>query len=163
MKKSLLAIVAIGLLTTQGVAGQTQRAPIQGVWRVVEVTLTGPGARTISPGQSNLTIITGRYYSRVEDQSERPRPVLAEVAKASADELRAAWGSFVGETGTYELTQGNVITMRPVAAKNPAAMAAGSFVTYSYKLDGDTLWVTQLRNQNGAFVNPVTIKAVRVE
>ena len=59
------------------------------------------------------------------------------------------WGPFVGEAGTYEITGGNLITMRPIAAKNPAAMAPGAFIAYSYKLDGDTLWVTQQRNQNG--------------
>ena len=87
----------------------------------------------------------------------------ADVAKATADELRAVWGPFVGEAGTYEVTDGSVITMRPLAAKNPAAMVAGAFITYSYKLDGNTIWVTQQRNQQGPFANPVTIKAVRVE
>ena len=53
--------------------------------------------------------------------------------------------------------------MRPIAAKNPAVMGPGVFITYSYKLDGDTMWVTQQRNQNGPFANPVTVKAVRVE
>jgi hypothetical protein len=85
------------------------------------------------------------------------------VAHASADELRAAWGPFVGEAGTYEVTSGSVITMRPLAAKNPAAMVPGAFITYSYKLEGDSLWVTQQRNQQGPFANPVTIKAVRIE
>ena len=42
----------------------------------------------------------------------------------------------------YEVTAGNLITMRPIVAKNPATMAPGAFVTYSYKLAGDTLWVT---------------------
>ena len=60
------------------------------------------------------------------------------MAHASADELRAAWGPFVGEAGTYEVTSGSVITMRPLAAKNPAAMVPGAFITYSYKLEGDT-------------------------
>jgi hypothetical protein len=72
------------------------------------------------------------------------------------------WGSFVGEAGTYEVTDGNLITMRPIVAKNPAVMRPGSVITYSYKLDGDTMWVTQQRNQNGPFANPVTVKAVRV-
>jgi hypothetical protein len=85
------------------------------------------------------------------------------VTKASADELRAAWGPFVGEAGTYEVTSDNQITMRPIAAKNPAAMGPGAFITYSYKLDGNTMWVTQQRNQNGPFANPVTVKVVRVE
>jgi hypothetical protein len=39
----------------------------------------------------------------------------------------------------------------------------GAFITYSFKLDGNTIWVTQERNQNGAFANPATIKAVRIE
>jgi hypothetical protein len=53
--------------------------------------------------------------------------------------------------------------MRPIAAKNPAAMVPGAFITYSFKLDGSTVWVTQQRNQNGPFANPFTIKAVRIE
>jgi hypothetical protein len=84
------------------------------------------------------------------------------VTKATADELRAAWGPFAAEAGTYEIT-GNLITMRPVAAKNPAAMAPGAFTTWSYRLEGKTLWVTAERNQKGPIANPVTVKCVRAE
>ena len=138
---------------------------LQGVWQTVEVTLTGPGARTITipEPRANLFIVTDKHYSRVEVQAEGPRPVPADIGTASADELRAAWGPFVGEAGTYEVTNGNAITMKPLAAKSPAAMQPGSLITYSYQLDGDTVWVTQKRNQNGPFANPVTIKAVRIE
>jgi hypothetical protein len=176
VKKLLFVVLTVGLLTSQGIAGQLVRRSaereggskpksIQGVWQAVEVTITGPGARTIAipEPRPNLTIITARHYSRVEDQSERPRPIPADVTKASADELRAVWGPFVGEAGTYEVTTDNRMTMRPIAAKNPAVMGAGVFITYSYKLDGNTMWVTQQRNQNGPFANPVTVKVVRVE
>jgi hypothetical protein len=99
------------------IAGQSKRASIEGVWQAVEVTITGPGARTIAipEPRPNLTMITARHYSRVEDQSERGRPVLADVTKATADQLRAAWGPFVGEAGTYELTADGRITMRPIS------------------------------------------------
>ncbi len=134
------------------------------MWRVVEAAITGPGARTIAFAERpNLTIITARHYSRVEVQADGPRPLLADVAKASADDLRAVWGPFVGEAGTYEVTPGGLITMRPIAAKNPAVMGPGVFITYSYKLDGDTLSLTQQRNQSGPFANPFTLKLVRVE
>jgi hypothetical protein len=134
------------------------------VWQVVEVTITGPGACTIRirEPRPNLTILTGRHYSQVHDDAENPRPVVADVQKASADELRAAWGPFTGEAGTYQV-MGNVITMRPLVAKNPAAMAPGFFVSYTYTLEGDILRVTELRNQEGPFANPVTVKAVRIE
>jgi hypothetical protein len=85
-----------------------------------------------------------------------------DAAKASADELRATWGPFAGEAGTYEV-KGNVITMRPVAAKNPAVMAPGAFTTWTYKLTGDTLLVTLQGNQNGPIASAVTVKSVRVE
>jgi hypothetical protein len=163
VKKLLVMLFTIVVLAGTDVAGQSKRESIQGVWRVVEVTMTGPAARKISQIQPNLTILTARHYSRIEVQAERPRPIATDVTTASADELRAVWGPFYGEAGTYGLTNGNMITLRPIVAKNPAAMAAESFSTYSYKLAGNTLWVTLERNQNGPVANPVTIKAVRVE
>ncbi len=176
MTKLFAVLSSIVLITGTDVAGQlvhrsaereggSKRESIQGVWQAVEVTITGPGARTIAirEPRPNLTIITARHYSRVEVHAEGPRPIPADVTKASADELRAAWGPFVGEAGTYEVTTGNLLTMRPVAAKNPAVMGPGVFITYSYKLDGDTMWVTQQRNQNGPFANPVTVRVARIE
>ena len=163
MKKLLFVALIVGLTTSQGIAGQSKPTSIQGVWHVVEATITGAGARTISFAERpNLTIITAKHYSRVEVQADGPRPVVADVAKASADELRAAWGPFVAEGGTYEVA-GNLITMRPIASKNPAVMGPGVFITYSYKLEGDTLSLTQQRNQSGPFANPFSFKAVRVE
>jgi len=53
--------------------------------------------------------------------------------------------------------------MRPIASKNPAVMGPGVFITYAYKLEGDTLSLTQQRNQNGPFANPFTLRLTRVE
>src|SRR4029079_17566463 len=101
----------------------------QGVWQIVEATVTGPGARTIAfAGRPNLTIITAKHYSRVEIQADGPRPALADAAKATADELRAVWGPVVTEAGTYDVTQDGLITMRPIASKNPAVMGPGVFI-----------------------------------
>ena len=164
MEKILLVVLAMGLLS-QGIAGQSKHPSIQGVWQTVEVTTTGPGARTIvlPEPRPNLIIITARHYSRVEDHSEKPRPNPKDLTQASADELRAMWGPFVGEAGTYEVTADNLMTMRPITSKNPAVMGPGVYITYAFKLDGNTMWVTQQRNQNGPFANPVTVKVVRVE
>ena len=164
MKRRLLAALSVGLVASQGIAAQSPRESIQGVWRIVEATITGPAARTIAFAERpNLTIITARHYSRVEIQADGPRPILADAATASADELRAVWGPVVSEAGTYEATSGGVITMRPIASKNPAVMGPGVFITYAYKLEGNTLSLTQQRNQNGPFANPFTLKLVRVE
>ena len=113
--------------------------------------------------QPNFTILSGTHYSRTEVHAEQPRPVLADPTKATADELRAVWGPFVGEAGTYELSGDHLITMRPIVAKNPASMSNGVFSVYSYKVEGDSMTVTTLRNQNGPITSAVTIKLARVE
>jgi hypothetical protein len=163
-KKLLFVLLGAELLLASTVEAQTKTGSIQGVWQVVEVTMPGspPATINIPEPRPNLTIMTARHYSRVQVEAEGPRPVIADVAKASADQLRASWGPFVGEAGTYDV-KGNVITMRPIAAKNPAAMMHGAFTTWSFKLTGDTLVVTAETNQNGPIANPVTVKAVRVE
>lgn len=164
MKKSLIVSLALGLLVSQALQGQSKHASIQGVWQVVEITITGPGARTITVPEPrpNLTILSARHYSQLHDDTPGSRPVLADVTKATADQLRATWGPFAGDAGTYEVTD-NVITIRPIVAKNPAAMAPGAFISYGYMLDGDTLRITEQRNQNGPLANPASFKAIRVE
>jgi len=161
--KSMFALLG-GLVAVAGLAAYPSPGPLVGAWQAVEATVTGPGARTITipEPRPNLIILTPKYYSRVEVHAEGPRPLLPEPATASADQLRATWGPFVAEAGTYEVT-GNVITMRPIAAKNPEAMAPGAFITYTFRLEGQILWVTHQRNQAGALPNPATIKLVRVE
>src|SRR5215510_26009 len=159
----LLPVLLVGLSGSQAAAQSTHES-IQGVWQAVQVTLPGPSPQTINivEPRPNLTIITAKHYSRVQDESAEPRPIPIDIAKASADELRAAWGPFVGEAGRYEIGVGNVLTMRPIVAKNPAAMKSGAFTTWSFKIEGNTLLVTARTNQNGP-VDPVIIKAIRVE
>jgi hypothetical protein len=159
----LVSLFAVALLPGASPAGDRSASAIQGVWKTVEVTVAGPAVQTFRNVQPNLTLLTGSHYARVEVHADSPRPVIADAAKATADELRATWGSFFAEAGMYELTGPNEMTMRPIVAKNPAAMAAGVYTVFSYKLEGNTIQVTTVRDQNGPIPVPVTIKAVRVE
>ena len=158
-----VVFVAVGPLD-RGIAVAQSARGLQGAWQLTEAIITGPSARTIAFPEplANLMVFTLKHYSRVEVQSETPRPLLPNAATATADELRAVWGPFVAEAGTYEV-DGNSVTMRPIASKNPAIMGAGVFIRYTFIISGSTLTLTQDRNQNGTFPNPFTIKAVRVE
>jgi hypothetical protein len=137
-------------------------ATFQGVWRTLEVTVAGPAARTFRP-EATLAIFHGRYYSRIEIHAEEPRPLLADPGTASADQLRAVWGPFVGEAGTFELSGNDVITMHATVAKNPAAMAPGASSVYTYRREADLLTLTQVRGPAGPIANPITVKLTRIE
>jgi hypothetical protein len=156
------SLAAAGAVGTLGAAGRPRPASIEGVWRTVEVTSTGPGAMRAS-GPPSLGIFTAKHYSRVEIHGEEPRPSLPDVARATAEQLRATWGPFFAEAGTYELSGGDVLTMRPLVAKNPAAMSSGWFVVYTYRLESDTLRLTEQRNQRGPIASLHTITLARVE
>lgn len=164
MKRLLLVFLMSGLLASDGISGEAKSSSIQGVWQAVEVTIPGRVEQkiTISEPRPNLMVITAKHYSRVQVEAEGARPIVADMAKASADELRAIWGPFYAEAGTYDVA-GNVITLRPVAAKNPAAMRPGAFTTWSFRMERNTLRVTAERNQDGPIANPVTVTLVRVE
>src|SRR5215471_18200380 len=118
MRKALLPLVGVALLLGHNSpSAQSKASPLLGVWQTVEIVVAGANPRTftIPEPRPYLTIITVKHYSRTEVQAEAPRQVLADPSKATADELRAVWGPFVSEAGTYEV-QGDVITMHPIAS-----------------------------------------------
>jgi hypothetical protein len=144
------------------VAANDPRAPLQGVWRTVEVVVATPTPQVFKPS-ATLAIFHGSYYSRVEIHAEGPRTALKNPAAATADELREAWGPFVGEAGTFEVGADGVLTMRAMVAKNPAAMANGAASVFTYRRNGDTLVLTQVRTPAGPSAVPMTITLSRVE
>jgi hypothetical protein len=159
-------VISCGALIAAIVAGRTAEpsatepnAAIQGVWRTLEVVLPG---RTFKP-DATLAIFHGRHYSRVEVHAEQPRPLLRNPAAASADELRAVWGPFVAEAGTFEMSGGDVITMHATVAKNPAAMRDGASSVYTYRREGDRLTLTEVRTPAGPSAQPITVSLTRVE
>jgi hypothetical protein len=165
-KRSLIVVVFIAALANVGL--QSQKAPsIQGVWRVVERTspVDAPfRAKGIQKDpQPGFHMFTGKHYSQVIVNADKPRPELPQdVEKATADQLRAAWQPFVSNAGTYEL-KGNVLTMHQVVAKDPTGMKQPNATTWTYKVEGKTLTMTQKTNQAGPIANPVTLKFTRVE
>ena len=147
--------------TVSRLTASDARASFEGVWRTVEVAVPGESPQTYrSP--ATLAIFHGKHYSRVEVHAEGARPLLTDPATASADELRAVWGPFIAEAGTFEVT-GGTVSMQATVAKNPAAMMNGATSVYTYQRNGDTLTLTQTRTPSGASAIPVTVKLVRVE
>lgn len=148
--------------TASRLTASDSKSPFEGVWKTVEVVVPGPTPQTFRAA-ATLAIFHGKHYSRVEVHAEGALPILKNPATASADELRAAWGPFVAEAGTFEVTGANVVTMQASVAKNPAAMMKGATSAYTYQRNGDALTLTQTRTPAGAMAAPVTIKLVRVE
>jgi hypothetical protein len=161
MPKLAVCLIAMALLATIANA-QLKPTPLTGTWRITEAKFTGPNARTVRSPQPGLLILTGNYYSRVLITSDQPRTPIKDQTKATAAELLATWGPFNVASGTYEVSGSN-LTVHPLVAKNPQVMAPGALLVYSFKVAGNLLTITDVRNANGPVANPATITYTRVE
>ena len=112
-----------------------------------------------------MWIFTGKHFSIVRVNSEKPRPNLsaAEESKASTAELLAIHGNaFTAMAGAYELS-GDRLTTRAMVATRSGPMSPGSFQTFPFTLDGSTLVLTNAETNQGLVANPTTWKLVRLE
>ena len=157
MKVPTAAIVLCGFVITATACAPTTAdqepaavaaAPsVEGAWRITEFSSAGPDTSyTISDPQPNLLIFLTSHYSHMRVPGDEPRelfsgdePVLGAQEPTDAEVL-TAFGSFIANSGTYEVS-GSTITTRPIVAKNPNFMAGGS-LSYTYRVESYTLWLT---------------------
>ena len=141
-------------------AAQSGPAGLQGAWTIQDVSSPKPPAVPRNK-PTGLIQFSGRHYSAVAN-NDSARPPLPEggAAKATADQLRATWGPLVVGAGTFTVT-GNTLRTTDLVAKGPAAQ--GNFAEWSFMLNGDNLVMTQVKNQNGPYANPVTLRLTRAK
>ena len=130
---------------------------LTGVWKVEELTTEGgqnPGTSTdLAP---SLYVFTDGYYTNmwIPGDGDRPEAGLQDV---SDEDTIAAYNSFFAQSGSYEVS-GSTITFHVMLAKVPAA--TGGMPEMEYRLEGDTLYLTQPANPLGVMVHR---KLVRLE
>jgi Lipocalin-like domain len=163
MTRSTTAAIAVSVVVIVGAWGnaQTSSGALDGAWEVQEITFAQPGLPVNKP--AGLYLFTGKHYALLQvADTARPSLTVAEEANATADQLRAVWGPFQANAGTFEIS-GTTLTTRPTVAKNPVTMSAGFFNEFSFTLNGDTLLLTQVKSRLGAFPNPATVRLTRVK
>ena len=170
--RNILVLLTATVLLVPPMAWAQGGNSLEGAWRPMEFRFTGPNARTISPAQPGLLLFTDDYFSATFVMSDGPR-VQPDgfLATATADQLRAVWGPYLANAGTYEV-EAWLLTMREQVSKNPDGMGGDNprgqldeFTTLAYALtpDGDTLTLMFVRNDAGPFENTPTFIFSRVE
>ena len=154
----LVVLVSAGSFLALRPAGNTDAGGLDGVWKVVEVTVTNAEGTTTNPvEQPNLTIFTDGHYATLNVFGDEPRAQLPD--DPTDEQVLAAWRPFGANAGTYEVS-GSELTTTVLVAKNPNATANQNTNTSSFEVDGDTLYRTLTNANNG---NTFRLKLVRVE
>jgi hypothetical protein len=169
MKRALFvfAVAALASAVTFAQSGGKSQTGLQGVWQVTEITTTGTDASTNKSPQPGLYIFTGKHYSMMRVNGDKPRPLLPkDQTKLTAPELIELYDAvyatgYTSQSGTYEIT-GTLVRLRPTVATNPGIMVPTYSTVYDYKVDGTTLTLVST-SQGKPSKNPTTWKLSRVE
>ena len=144
---SVRAFIVLALLSAGAADAQSRLRPsaLEGVWMRSQQLRPD---QTRYPAQPGMRIFSGGHYSWLAVFGEEPRPPLPD-STGTAAELRAVWdGAFTAESGTFRV-DGGTITQRPLVAKNPNQMDPNWYVTLSWRIVGDTLYMAQVENPTG--------------
>jgi hypothetical protein len=147
-----LALLVVVSLAGAGPAHAQAKSPVEGVWKVAEVQVIGganPGTNA-SP-QPGLYMFTKGHYSVMTINGDKARTALpqgggqgrgrgqAPLSDAEKLALYEHWSPFTANSGTYTI-QGNMLTTRPLVAKNEGVMQ-GTPQSREFKIEGTTLWL----------------------
>ena len=158
--KVLLAGVFIAIMLGSSAMAQ-KKSSVEGVWRLDEITADG---KTKQMTQPSMYLFTKKHYSIIYVSSDAPRPILADLAKATADELRSVFGSsFVANAGAYEITKDGKISFWPKVAKSPLYMKDGNYSVSTFKITGNTMTIISESANGYPVKSPATSKLTRIE
>lgn len=140
MIRMLKVLLLVTMLSTMLAAQSSSRGPLEGAWRVAEIVVTGANASNTPNPQPGLLIFTRTHYSFMWVPGNQAR-TLFKAEDPTNDEKMTAFDSFIGNTGTYEVS-GTTLTTRPMVARFPNCMG-GAFLRYQFRVEGNTLSLTQ--------------------
>jgi hypothetical protein len=136
MLKGLTLLVLCTVVSAQS----STKKPIEGVWKVTEIVVTGANASNVANPQPGLFIFAQKHYSVMWVPGNQPRSLFKGESPTDQEKI-AAYDSFVANSGTYEV-DGATLTLHPVVARSPNFMAGGVSKS-QLRIEGTTLWLTQ--------------------
>lgn len=157
MRTRFALAVIIAVLTGNATSFGQGSASLKGVWRVTEMAMTGPNARTFTPS-GGYWVFTDKYFSRVEIRSDKPRPTMP--PKPTVEDFRAQYDPLVVNFGTYEVGAGTLTILPELGSR---ASSAGISATYAITVDAKSLTAKEVRTARGPYPNPTTFTLTRVE
>ena len=155
--KIIACTVVVSVLMT--VQAAVARGKLEGVWKVTQITFTGPNARTVRPIEPGIWVFTRKYASYVSIYADTPRLALPPKDATDAQKV-AAWTPFYAAASTYE-TKGSTLTFHTIITKR--LTKPGEFITSDFTIEGNTLTITPKAYEDGPYTNPVTFKLIRLE
>jgi len=140
MFRIMKGLTILVLFTTAISAQNSTKKPIEGVWKVTEIVVTGADAANVATPQPGLIIFARKHYSVIWIPGNQPRSLFKGEDPTNEEKI-AAYDSFVANSGTYEVA-GETLTLHPVVSRSPNFMAGGA-AKNQFRIEGTKLWLIQ--------------------
>ena len=162
MRTLTLSCVTICLAAV--VNAQTGRSTLEGVWRITAIEVTGANPSANKSPQPSQYIFTRGHYSVVQINGSMPRTALPPAktpgSPTEAEKLQAFehWAPVTAQSGTYTI-KGNVVSLRPLVAKNHGVMTGGGSSREFSIRSNDTLRLV-VKSQDGKSTQTTTLTRI---
>ena len=141
-----LLVTIVGAIAVASGCGPAERSDMEaelrssllGAWRITEVSVTSPDTTWTSKNpQPGLYIFSDRHFSNLLVSGTEDRTPFTD--ETTDEEELAAYQRFIGDAGTYEVSD-TELTTHNIVAQDPNFMNGG--FTYRYTVRGDSLVLT---------------------
>ena len=133
---------------------------VAGAWRLDEIkTSDGKAAKFTQP---NIYLFTKGHFSIIRVEGDKPRLTDNWTTMTPEQVIDTYIKQFTASGGTYEM-KGGTLTMKTTIAKNPGFMARANWISYSVKLNGQTMTLTAAATNEGPIKNPQIMNLTRLD
>ncbi len=133
---------------------------VAGAWRLDEVATTGTDGKTSKFSQPNIYLFTKGHFSIIRIEGDKPRSTDNWTTMTREQLIDTFIKEFTASGGTYDM-KGNTLTMKTTIAKSPGFMARANWISYTVKINGQTLTLTGTATNEGPSKNPQIMTLTR--
>ena len=152
--------LVLGLFVILVLSGFAAAQEVAGAWRLDEVTgADGKAAKFTNP---NTYLFTKGHFSIIRVEGDKPRSTDPWMEMTRDQLIDAYIKQFAASGGTYDM-KGSTLTMKTTIAKNPAFMARANWISYTVKVNGQTMTLTATATNEGPIKNPQIMTLTRLD
>jgi len=150
-----VGILAAALMAFATPAVAQESTPVDGAW--VVTSWTNPDGTTLDQPQPGLFVFSQTHYSMMFALGAEPR-ARYEGEELTDEEMVTAYGTFVANSGRYEVS-GNELTTRAYVAKDPNYMGdwPENAQTYTFEIDAEGMLHLTFSTDFGTLGGPTAI------
>ena len=152
----------LGLLVILVLSGFAAAQKVAGAWRLDEATMPGPEGKTAKFSNPNIYLFTKGHFSIIRIEGDKTRSTVPWLEMTRDQVIDTYIKQFTASGGTYEM-RGDTLTMNTTIAKNPNIMTRGDWISYTVKINGQTMTLTATATNEGPIKNRMVMTLTRLD